>query len=407
MAPVHAQVLGQPAGHDHAHAVVHPARVPELAHAGIDDRHAGAALAPGIEPCLQRPRPAEIGEARVQRLVGHLREVVQDVVGELAPAQFGEETVAVFGGDGIAGIEHRRGHALHRDLAEVQVRRQPRGARLGGHVACRGVTGQRLAEEPRQRVAGAGLARGEALPEAGVPWRRRRGQQGVERDPVRRFGCVRRGQPRRRVPQPRRAPLRPRRFPERREHAVRIALLRRHLPGLEQQRAVETLRMQAGFAQGALDLRVALLDRRLVAARPQHRLGAGEGGQRLQGAQARPAQHQQARTAALQRVGQRRQRAPAPGIGGRARCPVALFFRRVDVDGHRQPAAFERGAQRGLVVQAQVVAEPDQGDGHAISYTVPRFLPCHGRYQARIAAMSAGRSPVVWNSGPMPMVLSG
>ena len=40
-------MLDQERGGDHAHAVVHPARVPQLPHAGIDDRIAGAAALPG------------------------------------------------------------------------------------------------------------------------------------------------------------------------------------------------------------------------------------------------------------------------------------------------------------------------------------------------------------------------
>ena len=47
--PVDHQVLGQEGGCDHAHAVVHPAGRPELAHAGIDDGIAGAAAPPRLD----------------------------------------------------------------------------------------------------------------------------------------------------------------------------------------------------------------------------------------------------------------------------------------------------------------------------------------------------------------------
>ncbi len=43
----------------------------------------------------------------------------------------------------------------------------------------------------------------------------------------------------------------------------------------------------------------------------------------------------------------------------------------------------------------------------AVAQTVPRFLPIHGAYQARIIAMSASRSSLGWISGPKPMTLSG
>jgi hypothetical protein len=49
MQPVRAQVLAQVAGHDHPHPVVHVAGVPQLAQAGIDDRHAGVAALPVVQ----------------------------------------------------------------------------------------------------------------------------------------------------------------------------------------------------------------------------------------------------------------------------------------------------------------------------------------------------------------------
>ena len=39
--------------------------------------------------------------------------------------------------------------------------------------------------------------------------------------------------------------------------------------------------------------------------------------------------------------------------------------------------------------------------------STPWCLPCHGRYQARMRAMSAAMSSLSSNSGPMPMILSG
>jgi hypothetical protein len=48
-APVDQQVFGEEGGDDHAAAVVHPADSVELAHVGIDDGVAGAALTLGFE----------------------------------------------------------------------------------------------------------------------------------------------------------------------------------------------------------------------------------------------------------------------------------------------------------------------------------------------------------------------
>ena len=52
--PVEVQVLHEEAGRDHPHPVVHPALGPELAHPGVDDRVAGAALAPRREARRRR-----------------------------------------------------------------------------------------------------------------------------------------------------------------------------------------------------------------------------------------------------------------------------------------------------------------------------------------------------------------
>ena len=49
LAPVDVQRLGQEVRDDQPGPVVHPALVRELAHAGVDDRIAGAALLPGRE----------------------------------------------------------------------------------------------------------------------------------------------------------------------------------------------------------------------------------------------------------------------------------------------------------------------------------------------------------------------
>src|SRR5579884_4363597 len=45
--PRNQQVLDQERRHDHADAIVHPARVPQLAHAGVHDGIAGAPALPG------------------------------------------------------------------------------------------------------------------------------------------------------------------------------------------------------------------------------------------------------------------------------------------------------------------------------------------------------------------------
>jgi hypothetical protein len=46
------------------------------------------------------------------------------------------------------------------------------------------------------------------------------------------------------------------------------------------------------------------------------------------------------------------------------------------------------------VIPAYALIQFRPGPGPAGPHTVPRFFPCHGRYHARIAAMSASMSPV-------------
>ena len=74
--PVNAQVLHQERRDDHAHAVVHPAGRPQLAHACIHDRNAGAAPLPGTQ-MRSVARPREALEAPIERLQRRVREVIE------------------------------------------------------------------------------------------------------------------------------------------------------------------------------------------------------------------------------------------------------------------------------------------------------------------------------------------
>ena len=90
-APGQQQVLDEERRRHEAGAVVHPAGRPELAHAGVDERVAGAGRA-----ARRRARPASSRqgkrcEALAQRTLGRVREVVQQVVAELAPAELAQE----------------------------------------------------------------------------------------------------------------------------------------------------------------------------------------------------------------------------------------------------------------------------------------------------------------------------
>ena len=89
-APVNAEVLDQEARGHHAQAVVHVAGLVDLGHRGIDQRVAGASLAPGRE---QRLGLAAVfpGDRVVRGLVGavrHMRKVRQNREIKVAPDQF-------------------------------------------------------------------------------------------------------------------------------------------------------------------------------------------------------------------------------------------------------------------------------------------------------------------------------
>ena len=86
-APVADQVLHQEGGHDHAAAVVHPAALVELAHGGVDDRHAREPLAPGFKPAAVVV-PGEGAPLGPVGPFGQLGKVKKCLLVKLAPGQF-------------------------------------------------------------------------------------------------------------------------------------------------------------------------------------------------------------------------------------------------------------------------------------------------------------------------------
>ena len=86
--PGQAHLLGQQGRDHHAHPVVHPTRLPQLAHPGVDQGDAGAPGLPGGEQGLGPVgAPGEGGEAWVQGFLRGVWVVVEQVVGELPPAE--------------------------------------------------------------------------------------------------------------------------------------------------------------------------------------------------------------------------------------------------------------------------------------------------------------------------------
>jgi hypothetical protein len=306
--------------------------VEQLAHRGVDDRIAGAALAPGVEQLLVVVplEPVVLGLVGAACVGGVVK---QDVRVEVAPRQLAGERLA-------AALERARLELARRDAAEVQVGRQLR--RAAGEV----VVALLVAAEAVGEPAVGPLAR-----------RALAGREGLARLRLRRGGQAPGGQPAREVQGARRAvdlaarQLLPR-PPERGEDRVGLdgaEVVRDEQPGLrarvEHRRDPAVARpRERGDVGGEVDgLGAALARQRgqllLRPALADHEVGAALA-QRL--AQLRQAAVQEPRA-----VGGREAPAQQP--------PVEHEH------GHDAVALAVRGCQRRVVVHAQIAPEPDEG----------------------------------------------
>ena len=124
-APVDAEVLDEEARRHHAQPVVHVAGLVDLRHRRIDQRIAGAALAPGGEvprrrACRARSDAVVLGlEARAD----DVRMVVQDLLVEVAPDQLREPDLGAAREPAASAMRcpRRARHAADRHRAEAQV----------------------------------------------------------------------------------------------------------------------------------------------------------------------------------------------------------------------------------------------------------------------------------------------
>ena len=156
--------LRQETRDEHAHAIVHPAGRPELAHARIDDRNAGLAALPAADRFRVATRPREFVELRIEVVIGRFRKVIQQMMRKLAPAEFAQIRFSV-----------RRtirvqppGDLARSDFAEVQMRRQRRCPVLGRTVAALFV----VLQTARQECGDVDVAR--RVRRASSAWGRRR-----------------------------------------------------------------------------------------------------------------------------------------------------------------------------------------------------------------------------------------
>src|SRR6202034_4043469 len=125
---------------DEASVVMYPAGGPQLAHAGVDHGVAGAPLLPGLEPARVRA-PWEVLELPIKRLGDRVGVLDEQVIGKLPPGELPQ--IALGAGRVEDGMPDLHGA----DLAEVQMRRQARGAVVIGAVAFRAVLAYRRFRE--------------------------------------------------------------------------------------------------------------------------------------------------------------------------------------------------------------------------------------------------------------------
>ena len=137
-------MLHQEGGDDHARAVRHEAGPPKLAHRRIDDGVARLAAPPGVKRA-RVVTPGETREFRPERRVGDRRDAVQQMIREFAPAELAQEgfgaTVELAARAG-RGMVDRVPDLVGAKLAEMQMRRKPRGGVAVERAAVVGIAGK-------------------------------------------------------------------------------------------------------------------------------------------------------------------------------------------------------------------------------------------------------------------------
>ena len=134
--PVDEQMLDQERGGDHARAVVHPAGLPELAHAGIDDRVAGPPALPGPDVVGIGLGPGEVVEGGFRLLAARSGcSSSRCQANSRQPSSDRNLVRAAPAGAAGNGVPDLTGA----DLAETQMRREARGGVGRRPVAFRAV----------------------------------------------------------------------------------------------------------------------------------------------------------------------------------------------------------------------------------------------------------------------------
>jgi hypothetical protein len=351
-------VFDQERGGDHAHPVVHPARVPEFAHAGVDDGITGA---PPL-PRAQRPRVGPPRELRVfgpQRLVRRVRKMEEQVVGELAPHHLAQEGLDASRSPVLLVPERNGVPDLPRgDLSEMKVRRETRSGGEGGLIAIGVVAGGAPVVELIQHLRCASLARRPGRAHAAGPvdgWKQVEVRQGHAGGPAGGGGeAGGRGQG------GGKGRKRQQMLVEWREHLEGPARLVADGRGFAQQRAGKTAGFDARREQVRLQARVAGDGRGFVTTVPVDCGGTGFTQQLGEDRRRIALAKDQPRPNLAKRGVQGGERPVKPPPGGAAGFPCP-FAARVEYKYRKDRPAGCGGGVKGFIVrQAQVLAEPDE-----------------------------------------------
>lgn len=142
-APMDEEILDQKRGRDHAYAIVHPACMPKLPHACINNWKACLAFLPGTKP-LWVITPRESIELSAQRLGRQLREMKQKVGREFPPYEFLQkcfETLALIAAARGPGFR-RMPNGRRAEFPKVKVRGKTGRALMIGPVASNVIAGE-------------------------------------------------------------------------------------------------------------------------------------------------------------------------------------------------------------------------------------------------------------------------
>ena len=175
-APVDSQVFDQKARHHHAQPVVHIAAGVDLAHGGIDQRVAGAALAPCGEECIGFGTrvPFDHVISRLEAAFNDMRVVGQNLKVKVAPDQLAEPggcafTACIRPVAVMCGLMGKASQFANRHGAKAQVH-----AEVAGAFERRKVPRRLVLRQARQKV-------GQQLARAAFPCGQAQALQGVGR----------------------------------------------------------------------------------------------------------------------------------------------------------------------------------------------------------------------------------